>query len=223
MKLKSFILVAAVSSALFLDSCKKSSIGASSFKYKMATSNRINVVGKIESGNIAWTTGYGSANLVKFEAKNSSNAEVEYKTNTAQHIDLFSTLASVLGTINLPAGTYREIEFKAELAPSGSDAALELTGTFTSGAIVTPIVFTVNSAIEVKTERSNVVITDGASYSALANLNMAMLAQGITEAMLNSATRNGGKILISSSSNSGLYAMMLANLDNCDEVEFERD
>ncbi len=223
MKLKSILPFAVFISVLIFVSCKKSSTGTSSFKYKLATTNRSNVVGKTESGNVTWTSGYASANQVKFEAKNSSNVEVEYKSSTAQHIDLFSSLASVLGTITLPAGTYTEIEFKAELAPSGSDAAFELNGTFTSGAVTTPVVFTVNSAIEIKTERNNVVITDGASYSAIANLNMAMLTQGITEAMLNSATRTSGKILISSSSNSGLYAIMLANLDNCDEVEFDHD
>ncbi len=223
MKLKSILPFAVFISVLIFVSCKKSSMGTSSYKYKLATTNRSNVVGKTESGNVTWTSGYASANLVKFEAKNSSNVEVEYKTSTAQHIDLFASLASVLGTITLPAGTYKEIEFKAELAPSGSDAALELNGSFTSGAVTTPVVFTVNSAIEIKTERSNVVITDGASYSALANLNMAMLTQGITEVMLNSATRTGGKILISASSNTGLYAIMLANFDNCDEVEFDHD
>ena len=125
--------------------------------------------------------------------------------------------------LHFPAGTYSEIEFKGELAPNNPDAALELNGTFTSGASTTAVVFTVNSALEIKTEKNNVVISDNASYTALTTFDLSKLSTGITEAMMNAATRTGGKIVISSGSNTNLYNIMLANLDNCDEVEFDHD
>ena len=207
---------------LFFTACKKNN-SQSSFQYKLTTTNRSNVVNRVVSGNIAWTSGYGSANQVKFEAKNSSAAQVEYKTSVTRRIDLFASLASVLGTITLPAGTYSEIEFKGELAPNNPDAALELNGTFTSGATSTAVVFTVNSALEIKTEKNNVVISDNASYTALTTFDLSKLTTGITEAMLNSATKTSGKIIISAGSNTNLYTIMLANLDNCDEVEFDHN
>lgn len=223
MKISTLSALLFMGSLSFLASCKKSNNSASGFTYKLTTSNRATAVGKVETGNISWTTGYATANLLKFEAKNSSGSEVEFKTSVSQRVDIFSSLASAIGSINLPQGTYSEIEFKAELAPGGSDAALELNGTFTSGASTTPVVFTVNSPLEIKTERNNVVISDNASYTALTTLNLSQLTSGITEAMLNSATRTNGKIIISASSNTSIYNIMLANMDSCDEMEFEHD
>jgi hypothetical protein len=216
-----FIPVLIVSLSVFA-SCKKNT-GSSGFKYKLTTTNRSNAVGRIDAGNITWTSGYATANMLKFEAKNSAGTEVEFKSTVAQHVDVFTSLASSIGNIDLPQGTYSEIEFKAELAPGGSNAALELTGTFTSGASTIPVVFTVNSSLEIKTEKNNVVISDNASYTALTTLNLSQLTSGITEAMLNSATKTNGKIIISAGSNNGIYNAMLSNLDGCDEVEFEHD
>jgi hypothetical protein len=213
-----------LSGILFFAACKKDNGNSqSTFKYKLTTTNRSYVVNRLESGNITWVSGYGSANQVKFEAKNSSGTEVEYKTSASQHIDLFAPLASALGTITLPAGTYSEIEFKGELAPNNPDAALELNGNFTSGAGTTAVVFTVNSPVEIKTEKNNVVISDNASYTALTTFDLSKLTTGITEAMLNNAVKTSGKIVISANSNINLYNMILANLDNCDEVEFDHD
>ncbi len=222
MKSNRLFSVLIFSGIFFFASCKKEN-SQSSFKYKLTTTNRSNVVNRLESGNITWTAGYASANQVKFEAKNNSGTEVEYKTSVTQRIDLFASLASAIGVITLPPGTYSEIEFKAELAPNNPDATLELNGTFTSGATTTPVIFTVNSALEIKTEKNNVVISDNASYTALTTFDLSRLTTGITEAMLNSAVKTSGKIIISASSNTGLYNMMLANLDDCDEVEFDHD
>jgi hypothetical protein len=222
MKSKRLFSVIMFGGVLFFASCKKDN-SPSSFKYKLTTTNRSNVVGRVESGNVTWISGYGSANQVKFEAKNSSGTEVEYKTSVSQKIDLFTSAATILGTVTLPPGAYSEIEFKGELAPNAPDAALELNGTFTSGAVTTPVVFTVNTSLEIKTEKNNVVISDNTSYSALTTFDLSKLTTGISEAMLNSAVKTGGKIIISASSNTNLYNMMLANLDNCDEVEFDHD
>jgi hypothetical protein len=220
-KLLSVIILCVI---FFFAACKKNnSTSQSSFKYKLTTTNRSNIVNRLESGTITWSSGYGSTNQVKFEAKNSSGSQVEYKTTVSQRIDLFASLAPVLGIVTLPAGTYSEIEFKGELAPNSPDVALELDGIFTSGATTTPVVFSVNGPLEIKTEKNNVVISDNASYTALTTFDLSKLTTGITEAMLNSATRTSGKIIISAGSNTTLYNMMLANLDSCDDVQFDHD
>jgi hypothetical protein len=222
MKINNFLSLVLIGSLSIFASCKKNN-DSSGFKYKLTTSNRSNVVGRIDAGTITWTSGYATANMLKFEAKNSGGTEVEYKSSVSQHVDVFTSLAASIGNIDLPQGTYSEIEFKAELAPNGSNAALELTGSFTSGASSTAVLFTVNSPLEIKTEKNNVVISDNSSYTALTTLNLSQLTSGITEAMLNSATKTSGKIIISAGSNSGIYNAMLSNLDGCDEVEFDHD
>lgn len=218
------IFTAAVFSAVIgFTSCKKDNNGSSGYAYKLTTSNRSGALARTDAGAITWTSGTAFANLLKFEAKSSSGSEVEYKTPVSQQVDIFSSLASSLGNVSVPAGTYSEIEFKAFLTPGNGSAALEINGSFTSGSVTTPVTFTVNSAVELKSEMHSVTVSSSADYTALTTLNLARLTQGVTEAMLNAATKTNGKIIISSSSNTSIYNILLSNLDNSDEVEFEHD
>ena len=111
MKLNSFFSLVLLGSLSIFASCKKNT-GSSGFKYKLTTTNRSNIVGRLDAGNITWSSGYAFANLLKFEAKNSGGSEVEFKSSVSQHIDVFASLATAIGSINLPQGTYSEIEFK---------------------------------------------------------------------------------------------------------------
>lgn len=211
-------------SALAFTSCKKENLGGSGgYKYKLTTSNRSNTVGRVDGGTVTWTSGTAFVNLLKFEAKNSSGAEIEYKTPVSSQVDIFSSLAQVVGSISLPTGTYSEIEFKASMSSSGSIPALELNGSFTSGGVTTPVQFIVSSNLEIKSESNGVTISDASNYTALTTFNLTNMTAGITEAMLNAATKTGGKIVISASSNTNLYNLMLARVDDCDHVEFEHD
>ena len=222
MKITRLLLSTAIAvSTLFFISCKKESKSASAINYQLKTSNPSAVISRTTAGNMLWTSGYGYATEIKFEAK-SSNIKVEYKSLMAQRIDLFSAVAS-LGNITLPPGTYSEVEFKVYLNQAGSNAAFELNGQFTSGGITTPVAFNVNTPLEVENEKNNVIITDNTSYKALTTLNLALITRGVTESMFNNATRTGGKIIISATSNANIYNIILNNLTDCDGVEFEKD
>jgi len=202
-------------------SCKKSSTNASGIKYQLQTTNRSSVIARTTTGNLQWTSGFGSATEVKFEAKN-NNHDVEFKSQSPQLIDLFLAVAT-LGTITLDPGTYTEVEFEVELNPSGSNAALELNGQYTSGSVTTPVKFIVNSPLELKNEKNNVVVTGNNSYKALTTINLSLLTTGVSELMLNNAVRTNGTIIISSTSNANIYNIILNNLHDSDEVEFEHD
>ena len=165
------------SAALIMTGCKKDNNDPSGITYKLQTSNRTTYVARVEAGNIQWTSGFGNASEVKFEAKG-TNGEIEYKSSTQQHINLFSGI-STLGNLTLPAGTYREVEFKVELNPTPTEPALELAGTYTSTGPATPVIFRVSSSLELKTERNDVTITTNNGYSALTTLNLSLLGSGI--------------------------------------------
>lgn len=221
-KLRSLSIIIVIALLLFVSCNKKNnSDNPSGIKYKLQTINRTSIVGRIAAGNIQWTSGYGNATEIKFEAE-SNNHEVEYKSSTPQRIDLFNGIAT-LGNITLPPGTYDEVEFKVELSASGNDAALELKGNYTSGNTITPVIFRVNSQLEIETEKKNVVVTDNNNYTALTKLDLSSLTRGVTESMLNSAVRTNGTILISSTSNANIYNIILKNFQENDEVEFEDD
>jgi hypothetical protein len=221
MKRKTLILFSATVAILGFVSCKKeatSSENASSFMYQLQTTNRTSVVGRIATtdriagANIQWTSGTAAVNELKFEAEGNSG-EVEFKQKTAQQIDLFSASAS-LGNITIPAGTYNEVEFKAILSPNGNAPALELNGSFTSGTVTKAVKFLVSSTVELKAEKQNVTVAQGSTYSALNTLDLSQLTNGLSEAALNNAAVSGGTIVLSSSSNTDLYNIVLRNLSN---------
>ena len=223
MKIIKHLLTAILTvTTLFFVSCKKSSTNSvSGIKYNLQTTNRSAIITRITAGNLQWVSGYGSATEIKFEAEN-NNHEVKFESNTPQHLDLFSSIIT-LGTITLPPGTYTTAEFEIELTPTGTDAALQLNGQFTSGSVTTPVVFIVNSPLEIKNEQNNVVVTDNNSYNALTTINLSLLTTGVTEAMLNNAVLTNGSIIISSTSNTDIYNLILNNLGDSDNVKFDHD
>ncbi|MEO5983906.1 MAG: hypothetical protein ABIP80_00285 [Ferruginibacter sp.] len=217
-RLLSFTLPIAL---LFFTGCSKNKDSASEIEYQLQTTNRSTTIAKPQTGNIVWTSGYVFATKIKLEAE-LNNQEIEYESSLAQRIDLFSTVTP-LGSITLPPGTYSEVEFEIELNPTATDAALELNGQYTSGGISTPVVFRVTTPLELKNEKDNVVVTYNNSYNALTTIDLSLITRNITENMLNAAVRTNGKILITSTINSNIYNILLSNLHESDEVEFEDD
>ena len=223
MKIKNFFLTTLFITAatLFLASCKKENTDSLGISYKLQTSNRSSTVGRVASGTIIWASGFGNASEIKFEAKG-SNGEVEYKSNLQQRVDLFSGV-STLSNVTLPAGTYKEVEFKVELNPTATEPALLLNGNYASTGPAVPIIFSISTPLEIETEMNNVTVLANNGYNALTTLNLSLLTRGITQAMLDNAVKTNGTIVISSSSNVNLYNIILNNVKDSDEIEFEKD
>lgn len=225
MKIPNILLSTAIAvTTLFFISCSKNSNSANSasaIKFQLQTTNRSAVIARTAAGNIQWISGYGSATEIKFEAK-INNQAVEHKSQNAQKLDLFSAITT-LGDITLSPGTYSEVEFKVELNPTGTDAAMELNGQYTSGGITTPVVFRVTDPLELKNEKNNVVVTDNSTYKAITTIDLSLITRSVTESMLNSAVRTNGAILISPAVNSNIYDIILNNLHDSDDVEFDHD
>ena len=212
MKLK-IISLLTISAIFFLAACKKNN-DSSNANFKLKTTERSATVGRT-AGTITWTSGFASATEIEFEAKK-DNIELELKSEARQRINLFSPL-STLGLVTIPPGIYKEVEFEIHISPAAPDAALELRGTYNS----TPIVFRVNTPIEIEAEFDDVTITQGNDFSAIISLNLSLLTLGITDAALSNAMLTNGEIIISATSNIALYNIMLANLKNIDDVEIE--
>lgn len=212
MKLKIFSILA-VSALFFLAGCqKKNERTGSAFSIK--TTERSAIVGRT-TGTVTWTSGYVSATEIEFEAEK-NGTELEFKSEARQRIDLFSPL-STLGFVTIPPGLYKEVEFEIHGSPTPADAAFELRGTYNT----TPIVLRVNSPFEIEAEFEDVTITDGNDFTAIISLNLSLLTVGITDAALSSATLTNGEIVISATSNTALYNIMIANLKNIDDVEID--
>jgi hypothetical protein len=230
MNITKILLCATAASQIFFTSCKKSNdlpaTATSGINYELKATNSVATINQRlespQSGTLIWTSGTGSASLIKFEAKTNNN-KVEFKSKALQSINLFTAINNKLGNITLPAGTYDEVEFKIVLAKTTTDAALELKGQFSSAGITVPVTFTVNTELEIKAEKNNVVVTDNNSYKALSTIDLSLLTKNITEAMLKNAQLTNGTLVISATSNATLYAALLGNLNDLDSCEFEHD
>lgn len=218
---KNVILAFSTAASLFLFSCEKDNVATPGITYQITTATASSIIpAGTMSGNLRWSAGYASVAELEFEAK-SQTVEIEYKSEAKQKIDLFSPLSS-LGVIVIPTGTYEDIEFEIEVQPNGSDAALYLSGNFISSTGVnTPILLTVKEAIEIESKKENITITNGSILSALTTLNLSLISTGINESMLNNAIRTNGTIILSSTSNSAIYEIMLRNLKTCGGVKIE--
>ena len=214
-------LTALLATLLFCGCSKNNTNGSASLQFQVQTINPTAVVARTTAGNLTWTSGFGTASEIKFEAK-LDGKETERKSQTTQKIDLL-TPVTTLGSVTLLPGTYSEVEFKLEFTPSSADPAMELNGQFQSGGVTIPVKFSVTALLELKNEKNNVVVTDNSTYNALTTIDLSLITRGISEAMLNSAVRTGGVILISSSVNTSLYNIMVNNIHDSDEVEFEHD
>lgn len=176
------------------------------------------LISPVQGASIVWTIGTASVTEVKLEAKKADNSEIEYKSNANVQVDLFAPVN--LASVDIPKGTYTHLEFRSELASANNRAALRLEGLYTAGGVATPIVFEVGTPIELKAGKDSITITNASSYVGLTTLTFALLTQGITEADLKAADKPGGKIILSTSSNPGIYSKMLLNLDKCSAIEF---
>lgn len=213
MKTQFLILTAFVATLLF--SCKKEDEPKPGIAYQLSTASRVSTLSGTQAGTITWTSGYAFSKQIEFKAQNASG-QVQFQSETSKKIDLFSSV-SLLGNLVVPQGVYSQVEFEIDLMPTATDAAFELKGTYNGK----PVVFRVNSAFDLDADLANVTIADGKAYTAATSLNLANLAQGISAANLDAATKDAsGAIVISASSNTSLYDIMIANLHNTEGVQF---
>lgn len=218
------LLIAAILLTTVMISCKKSN-EKSGITYRMKTSNRSTEVSSSSSstdgiaqrtnGTLTWTSGFANSTEIDFEAENNVS-HVQYESEARKRIDLFTSVFT-LGNISLPAGTYNEVEFKVQLVANGAEAALEMHGTYNG----VPVVYRNYDALEIKSEKANVIITQNNGYNATIDLDMSRFSQGISSTTMAAASLTNGEIIISANSNASIYNILTANLLLMSNVEFE--
>jgi hypothetical protein len=212
MKTGTIILSAAF--AFCLVSCKKNTtdVANSGLEFQLKATNPSSTVARVMT-TITWDSGFVNATEIKFEAKQNGQ-ETKFRSSTPKHIDLFAT-ASTIGLINIPSGTFDEVEFKIEAAPSSTEPAVQLNGKVNG----TPVVFMINTAFEIKSEQSQVTL-NGADI-ALNKIDLSALTSGLSATDFANAAQANGRIVLSSSSNTGLFNTIVNNLQKQHETEVE--
>lgn len=218
--------------AILLPSCSKDDSTASGkLSYKVKPSNFTASVSSTVSGSglvvavnsnssLTWTSGTLNISEIDFEAENDEQ-EIEYELKNQFNVDLLN-ISPVLGNINIPDGTYEEVELKLELKPSSTNIPLTLKGTYTnSTGSTTPVEFYFNEEFEVEVEAENVTISGSEDYIALINVELNKLLLNVSSSDLDQAVKTNGSIIISSSSNTNLYNKFKSNLNVFGDCDFE--
>lgn len=219
--------------ALISSSCKKGDSGSGKLSYRVKPANFTASIGSTISGSglpvvinsnssLTWISGSLNVSEIDFEAK-SKNVEIEYELKQAVNIDLFN-LSPILGSITIPVGTYEEVELDLELKKSISNIIpLTLKGSYidANGAKI-PVEFYFNEDFEVEVEAENIVVSANKDYIGLINIQLNKFLTNVVSADLSSATKTaGGVIVISSTSNTELYAKLKANLNAFADCDFD--
>jgi uncharacterized membrane protein YgcG len=237
MKTLKFFAVLAIATGMMVTSCKKESStpsqSATALGVKLQATNKSFSLLKsalVTTPSFAWDTSFLIVSKIEFEAEKRESemardsSEVHFEWDGPKKIDLFS-LTSVIGDISLLSGVYHEISLKiiALKADAGASPVFYLSGTYTNSVdSIIPIVVIVNEDFEFKVKKEGSSIDATTDYTSLINVNLTLLMGGITSMDLNSATRNNGKIIISSTSNATLYSKINTNLSTCEESELSK-
>lgn len=175
---------------------------------------------KMMEGSFSLSEGYVTTSGVSFEGTY-NGGQVLFKFTKTFTVD-FTSAAGMLGSITLPVGTYENATLGIGFVPSGDKAALEMRGSYSNGALTIPIVFRVDSPFDVKVSKATpTVITENPDFIALASMQIAKLAEGLTEEALVAAELTNGVLVISATSNTNLYNTIYNNLQEVINIELQ--
>ena len=221
-----------LAAVLSITSCEKDgSSGSGKLSYRVKPANFTASIGSGATGSgltvgintnssITWTSGSLFISEIDFEAE-SKNKKIEYEFKQGVNVDLFN-LSPLLGSITIPDGTYDEVELKLELKKSTTTIPLTLKGTYTDGiGAKIPLEFYFNEDFEVEVEAEDLVVSGNKDYLGLINVQLNKFMTNVLSADLSSATKTGGVIVISSTSNMNLYAKFKANLNAFADCDFD--
>ncbi len=178
------------------------------------------------SGSVSFSEGFITIRELEFEVE-SDNDSTSVDFNLEQNVIIdFATGNTTpdIGSINVPAGTYQEVEVQIELQDNTDSPSVVLHGFYTApDATEHPLTFEFNSGETFEVEREG-TITFSEAQSALAQITFAPAQWflGVSDEVLQNATKNeNGVIVISSTQNPEIFDTVADGLDLATEVEIQ--
>lgn len=218
---------------VLLFSCEKNNTdSASALQVKIQATNKSSTI--LKSATLAtplftWNVCTMNVSHIEFKAEgketeNDQNSyKVSYEWKGSKVVDLFDA-SSVIGDITLDPGIYDEIELEIEAAKSQNSAVpvFYLAGTYTNAqGTAIPIEITMNEDFEFKVEKEGTTLYGTNDYSALVNLNLALLMSGVSESDLGAVTLTDGKIIVNATSNPNIYLKIKSKISSSEDVEYD--
>lgn len=177
------------------------------------------------SNGLVFTDGIITLNEISFSAETENDImEIEFELEQKTVIDFATgTTTPDIGGINIPAGTYEEVEIEIELDDDAEEPGIMLAGTFTDNGGSHPVRFELNSSETFEVEKSGTVIFEsGVTALAEITLDPHVWFATVTADQLAAAMKNDeGVIVISNTSNTTIYDKAVDGLELATDVEIE--
>ena len=179
-----------------------------------------------QTRELSFNSGYIILTEIEFTVENDDDSvevsfNLEIEANTTIDFATGETTPDI-SYIEIPAGTYNEMEVEIELEDEGDTPSVVLNGTYIdAGAVDHDIRFEFNSGETFEIEKEG-TITFAADESVIAQITIDPTAwfNGVSNEQLSSATKdNNGVIVISETQNPDIFDAVADGLDIAAEIE----
>jgi uncharacterized lipoprotein YbaY len=124
--------------------------------------------------------------------------------------------------IEVPPGVYEDVYLGIEIQDEGANPSVVIEGTFTdSQGMAVPVRFEFNSGEVFEAEAERVTLTEGRSVIARITFDAQYWFGTITASQLENATRTNGRIVVSETSNVGIFGIVAQRLDDATDAVFQ--
>ncbi|TYP77326.1 hypothetical protein [Aquimarina intermedia] len=175
--------------------------------------------------SLKFTSGYIWLTEVEFEGHYASGDSIEVEVKRSSKIDLATGVATPsLDDIVIPTGDFVELELEVELRDEDAQPSIVMEGTYTrTDGSQAPIRFEYNSGETFEAEYEKpVTILDGETVLSRIVFDPNIWFSVVPNDALDNATVNAdGVIVISGTSNQGIFDLVADRLDESTESEFE--
>ena len=177
------------------------------------------------ANTLEFTSGYIWLTEVEFEGHYASGDSIEVNVERSSKIDFATGVATPsLDGIAIPAGDFVELELEVELRDEDAQPSIVMEGMYTrTDNTQAPIRFEYNSGETFEAEYEKpVTILDGETVLSRIVFDPDVWFSVVSNEALDNATVNtDGVIVISESSNEGIFDLVADRLDESAESEFE--
>ncbi|MEN8248981.1 MAG: hypothetical protein ABFS32_08615 [Bacteroidota bacterium] len=229
MKFKILVLAAIVMTGISFTGCQKDTNDVPQIGLKFNTvTTSFSVNGDLKSAQqvkeLEFTSGFITLHEVSFEVEtNDDSIEIEFEIELNTQIDFATGETDPdISFVEIPAGTYHEMEVEIELQDEGDSPAMVLNGTYVDAEGTShPVRFEYNSGETFEVEKEG-TITFATNESALAQVTFdpTVWFAGVSNEQLSLATKdNDGVIVISETQNANIFDVVADGLDLATEVE----
>ncbi len=180
-------------------------------------------VNRTMSASLLFNAGYVVVREVVFDGDRNDGTSISITEEKITTIDLVSGSANPPFVMDIPAGTYTSINLGIEIQDETSRPSVVAEGVYTSASgVTTPIRFEFNSG-EVFEANSVAPVTLNQNTPATAKITFDphVWFSTITRTQLDNAVRTNGIIIVSETSNAGIFNTVADRLDRATQAVFQ--